>query len=43
MGMGRGNAVGTLSLFFKDFIYLFAERGEGRERNMNQLALACPS
>ena len=33
-------------LFFKDFIYWFLERGEGREeereRNINQLPHACP-
>ena len=32
--------------FLKDFIYLFLERGEGREkereRNINQLPLTCP-
>ena len=35
----------TSFIFFKDFIYLFLERGEGRkkerERNIDQLPLAC--
>ena len=34
------------NLFFKDFIYLFLERGEGREkereRNIDWLPLTCP-
>ena len=39
--------LGPLSLFLKDFIYLFLERGEGnekeRERNINVwLPLTCP-
>ena len=51
MGTGkclvRERKKGFFSLFFKDFIYLFVERGEGkeieRERNINVwLPLAWP-
>ena len=44
-GEGNRNLFVGLCLFNffkKDFIYLFLERGEGRERNIGQLSLARP-
>ena len=36
LGMVSGTSIMlSYSFFFKDFIYLFLERGEGRERSIN--------
>ena len=40
---GLGNMGFSFFLFFKDFIYLFLERGEGRERGRETSMCGCPS